>query len=294
MISKNALSTHAQYQEDLILLALLNEVKEGFYVDIGANDPDKDSVTKIFYNAGWTGVNIEPIRKQFELFKQKRPKDTNVCLGIGSEKGSLLFREYTDLSGHSTFSRNYTAEEPKELKYIEYNVEVITLKELFTKYSPNVHVDFLKIDVEGLEYEVIVGNDWSIYRPTVICIESNHQEEAKDWKLTLTDAGYEQFIFDGLNSYYIAKEAWRITNGYAERIVQLSHDALSEYQKRAWMEDSRQLRMLQDENQKIKASLALCQSKLQETSLWNQPLRKRIKIALIGLTIDWMRYKRKR
>lgn len=292
MIDSNAPSSHAQYNEDLVLKALLYSVKKGTYVDVGANHPDDDSVTKLFYEQGWTGVNVEPIKKQYELFEKRRSRDTNLCLGISDKRSELLFREYTGISGHSTFSKNYMEEEPAELEYNEYKVKVITLNDLFDKYIKTKKVDFLKIDVEGLEYEVVKSNNWKKNRPTVICIESNHQEKDKDWDAILSAAEYTRFIFDGLNAYYIAEEELKITEGYAERIVQLNHDALSEYQKQAWITDSKQLQSLQKENNELAHQVRFLQEKLHETSPWNQPLRRRIKIALKGLTVDWIRYKR--
>jgi FkbM family methyltransferase len=296
MIGKNALSTYAQYNEDLVLKALLSDVKGGFYIDVGANDPGLDSVTKLFYQSGWTGINIEPIKKQLELFKVKRPRDINLCLGVGEEETKMLFREYSDISGHSTFSESYISEESASLKFTEYMVEIVTLKKILSKHAPKKPIDFMKIDVEGFEYEVIKGNDWSEYRPSILCIEANHQETKKDWDAILRSADYKQFIFDGLNAYYVAIEKWSLTEGYAERIVRLNHASLSEYQKVAWIKDSKMIRQLQEQSRQLEDQLLALHAEndhLRRTSYWNQSFKIRLKRAVKSLTVDWIRYKRR-
>ena len=296
MISKNALVTHAQYAEDLTLKALLSDIKKGFYIDIGANDPDEDSVTKLFYLSGWSGINVEPIEKQCKILKQKRPRDINLCVGIGDKKGQMLFKESSNISGHSTFSRDYLSEKSDDIEYIEYNVEVITLRQLFEKHAGSNHVNFIKIDVEGLEYEVVKGNDWKKYRPDVICIEANHKEKDKDWGAILESADYKLFVFDGLNAYYVASEAWGLTDGYAERAVQLRHDALNEYQRAAWLRETRELIQQQEMNNELQEKLNACESQLavlRRSSLVDQPLRTRVTRATKALTVDWLKYKKK-
>ena len=81
----------SEYYEDLILFTILSDIKNGFYIDIGAFDPNLVSVTKAFYLRGWNGINIEPLPNQFELFKKERPNDINLELVVGKKNENITF-----------------------------------------------------------------------------------------------------------------------------------------------------------------------------------------------------------
>ena len=81
--------SYAQCLEDLILYCALKDVENGFYIDVGANDPTIDSVTKFFYDRRWHGINIEPLADKCALLAERRPSDINLCVGLGSERGKL-------------------------------------------------------------------------------------------------------------------------------------------------------------------------------------------------------------
>lgn len=201
---------YAQNREDLLIKAFFPDIKNGFYIDVGANDPTIDSVTKLLYDEGWSGINVEPISKHFKALQTQRKRDANLNIGLSSKAGELTFREYVKGDGLSTLDQSmmnfYTKGKHKfpTSDFKEYRIPVKTLREVIAD-SGNPHVHFMKIDVEGYEYEVIDGNDWQKCRPELICIESNHIN--KDWRPILKMAGYEEVFFDGINGYYIAKES---------------------------------------------------------------------------------------
>lgn len=205
------LITYAQNREDLLLNAFFDDSEVGFYVDVGANHPVHESVTKLFYDKGWRGMNLEPTPRLYELLRLTRPRDLNVQVGVSDKPGSLKFREYPHGDGLSTFAtemqQNY--EQANGFfnfftsDYLEYEVPVKTLAELFKEYKVTT-IDFMKVDIEGYEYEALAGNDWKTYRPKVLCIEANHI--VKDWHDLIAKAGYELAFFDGLNEYFVAKE----------------------------------------------------------------------------------------
>ena len=204
---KDEIVSYAQNREDLTLHVLLHGVKSGYYIDVGANGPIVDSVTYYFYLRGWRGINIEPNPTHIKALKKLRPHDVNLQLAIGSQEGEGRFREYLGKShGLSTLSpamkKGYVKQ---KLKFHEYPVKVVPLRDIFKKYlKKNQVIDFLKIDVEGLEYEVIESNDWLSYRPRIVVIESNHIK--KDWRDLIISFGYKKVFFDGLNEYYSSDE----------------------------------------------------------------------------------------
>lgn len=199
------LVTYAQNREDLILSGFFDAKERGFYVDVGAHDAEADSVTKYFYERGWHGINIEPLRQYYEKLKKERTRDINLNIGIGDKNGELVLREYINGTGLSTFSENAKADHEKETTdssgdFVDHRVQIRTLAEVFKEFNVK-HISFLKVDVEGYEHAVLAGNDWKKFRPLVICIEANHIN--KDWRPLLKENGYHLEFFDGLNNYYI-------------------------------------------------------------------------------------------
>jgi FkbM family methyltransferase len=197
---------YSQNREDLTLASFFPDIEKGFYVDVGGYDPDEDSVTKLFYLKGWHGINIEPQPSGYESFKKKRPRDINLNVGISNKEGHLKLRTYTS-GGLSTFSEGVKQEyeikptdDTKEFR--EITVPVRPLNEVFAE-NKVPHIHFMKVDVEGYEYEVLESNDWEKYRPEVLCIEANHIKH--DWRPLLKDANYELVFNDNLNDYYVDK-----------------------------------------------------------------------------------------
>jgi hypothetical protein len=131
----------------------------------------------------------------------------NLQLAIGNQDGEDKFREYLGKKhGLSTLSPEMKKEYVKQkMQFHEYPVKVVPLSYVFKKYlKKSQAVDFLKIDVEGLEYEVIESNDWLSYRPRIVVVEANHVK--KDWRDLIISFGYKKVFFDGLNEYYAANE----------------------------------------------------------------------------------------
>lgn len=282
--------TYAQYHEDVILAALLSDVKKGFYIDIGANYPTIDSVTKHFYDQGWTGINIEPIPSLYEQLTDERPNDLNLQIGIGKKESKLTFYENVTIPGHSSFDYDQAAT-VKGSQIKEYEINVLPLARVILQYKVK-HVHFLKIDVEGFESEVIAGMDWKKVRPEVICIEANHRSDA--WQKDLISKGYIAFINDGLNEYYIAKEAKSRMDDFADKVVKLDYDALRQHQYEYMNTLKKQLNKVTKLNETHHQLLQESRShnqRLARLSLEGVGIGARIKRSVYGMTIDWLRYK---
>lgn len=162
--------SYAQYLEDMVLYCALKNVDKGFYIDVGANDPTLDSVTKFFYDRGWRGINIEPLPDKCALLAEMRPRDINLCVGLGNERGKL---DIFEADGISTFLPNI-AESVNILDHPKRTKNILTLSEVFDRYCPpNQDVHFCKIDVEGFERQVLEGiKDWHKFRPWIFAMES--------------------------------------------------------------------------------------------------------------------------
>lgn len=201
--------SYAQNFEDVMLWRALKDVKEGFYIDVGANDPVVDSVTKWFYEQNWTGINIEPSRDYYERLSKDRARDINLCLGAGNKKGKLTFYNFKD-TGLSTTDETFAKRHSSAgLKVEKEEIEVETLCEICDEYANNKEIHFLKIDVEGAEKQVIDGMNFAKYRPWIVVVEATEPRSeviSVDWEEKLVDAGYMLVYFDGLNRFYISKE----------------------------------------------------------------------------------------
>lgn len=204
--------SYAQNGEDVVLQRAFPAEHKGVYVDIGASDPVIDSVTKHFYEHGWSGVNVEPATLSMELLAADRPRDVNIAAGVGAEAGTLTFYELPrQMSGCSSFSRELSEQYAGQgWETTERSVEVITLAELFEEHVGSRVVDFLKIDVEGGEREVLLGADFTRWRPRTLVIEATSPGTQtpvwEEWESIVTDAGYAFALFDGINRFYVRAE----------------------------------------------------------------------------------------
>ena len=197
--------SYAQNFEDIRLWRALRNVENGFYIDIGANDPVHDSVTKAFYDHGWTGINVEPVANYHQALCEQRPKDTNLqCVG-GENAQDLTFYSIAD-TGLSTLEPT-VAQQRKDagMDVRSHTVQSRTLTAICEQHAQGKPIHFLKIDVEGHEETVLRGMDFSQWRPWIILIETPW-ERNQTWETLLTDAGYQSILFDGLNTYYLAEE----------------------------------------------------------------------------------------
>ncbi len=196
--------SYAQNGEDVLLDRLFPR-SHGFYIDVGANEHRLHSVTKHFYDRGWHGINIEPVPALHQALCVERPRDLNLGLGISNREGSLTFYEAEAASGWSTFSAAQAESlRQRGLKVVEHSIPVMTLARVCEQFvPPGTTIDFLKIDAENHEKEVMEGANWSRWRPRAILIEANG---AQFWERPLLDSGYSFAFYDGINLFYIRDE----------------------------------------------------------------------------------------
>ena len=187
----------SQSGEDRVLCKLLkNEV--GFFIDVGAHHPQRFSNTFLFYKRGWRGINIDPMPGSMSLFNKVRPRDINLEVGIGERQGKLdyfLFNEpaLNGLSKDLSLKRN-EADTAYRIKSV-IKVDVLPLQQVLDNYLPAGQViDFMSIDAEGLDFQVLKSNDWSKYRPKYVLVEilgfSLHDIDRSDIVQFMRNIGY--------------------------------------------------------------------------------------------------------
>ena len=191
----------------MLARALRPDDRGGFWVDVGAGDPVVDSVTAAFAERGWRGVNVEPLPREHERLCAARPADTNLRVALGATAGlGTLFVEPAENRGASTMvpelAERYRAD-GEEFTPIE--VPISTHARVVADHVAGP-VDFLKVDVEGLEREVLAGADWSSFRPRVVVMEAtvpkSDEPAHEGWEPMLLEVGYRFAMFDGLNRFY--------------------------------------------------------------------------------------------
>lgn len=206
------LKTYSQKGEDIIIDKLLNNKKSGFYIDIGANDPDHLNNTKRFYNKGWHGINIEPNPILYYKLNKKRGRDINLNIGISDNNKTIPFY-ILEQDTLSTFSKRQVEDMKKEgiaVKKI-LMIKTHTLKYVLNKHVKTSKIDFMSIDTEGYDLIVLNTNDWEKFKPKILCIEATQfREKNKETKINnfLKVLGYKKYINtihfgESLNSIFI-------------------------------------------------------------------------------------------
>ncbi len=165
----------SQFGEDLIINNYFGGKPNGFFVDVGAHHPYHYSNSFALYLRGWVGVNVEPDPRPIELFKQIRERDTTLNVGIAKSRGKLPYFQFK--SGEiNTFNREQAERLDRDLRFdtrIIATTEVVTLplREVLNKYAANQEIDFLSVDTESLDLEVIESSDWEKFRPRLVLVE---------------------------------------------------------------------------------------------------------------------------
>jgi hypothetical protein len=167
---------YSQEGEDLILSRIFEAQKTGFYVDVGAHHPQRFSNTYLFYQRGWRGINIDAMPGSMELFKKIRPRDINLEVAILKDKKILTYYQFNE-PALNTFSEELSKRRDGQNGYKIVRtpeIEGLPLSQIFDEYLSAEYqggIDFLSVDVEGLDLDVLETNDWSLYRPKIVLVE---------------------------------------------------------------------------------------------------------------------------
>jgi FkbM family methyltransferase len=210
--------SYAQRLEDYHLALAFDGVERGFYVDIGGGHPIADNVSYWFYLKGWHGLVVEPQAQLLDLYSHIRPRDTAVGCLVGRADGEADFHVVERMHGLSTTLASH-AQTAIELggRVKTVRKPMRTLASLVAEHRIEA-IDFLKIDVEGAEADVLAGMDWTKCRPKVVLVEAvvpgSMDQAWAAWEPGLLAHGYNFVLDDELNRFYVAEEAC----GIAERL----------------------------------------------------------------------------
>ncbi len=212
----------ADEMEDVILYHVLKYDNDIFFIDVGSNDPVNNSVTKWLYDTkNACGINIEPQRKLWELCMNERPRDINLCVGVGEKEGVETL--YLQEGGSTICKKNVIIENSDSVM-----IEIKTLSAICDEYVKDKEITFLKIDVEGYERQVLLGADFDRYRPKIILVESTIPRTKisnyDEWEEILIEGGYHFVYSRGVNRYYVADEQ---RGRYDDRFIQFENDRAS-------------------------------------------------------------------
>jgi FkbM family methyltransferase len=204
-VNYDRLGSYSQFQEDLIIDALLGYPHDGIYIDVGANHPVTLNNTYRFYKRGWRGISVEPNPALHARLAEVRPCDKNLNIGIAPKKKMETFY-ITDPDTLSSFDRKTSMREARRYGggiVSELQIECLPLTELFAiaaKEHSGKTVVLLSVDCEGYDLEVLRSLDWKIYRPSVVLVEIN-QGGSKIEEL-LRGVGYQLVFCNGTNGIF--------------------------------------------------------------------------------------------
>jgi FkbM family methyltransferase len=211
--------SYAQNFEDVMLWRALGHVQQGLYVDVGAQHPRIDSISRAFYERGWRGIHVEPVPAFADMLRQDRPDETVLQVALGAAEGFLELNVFPD-TGLSTAIPGYAERHRLERGYATERITVpmLTLESALAALAGK-DVHWLKIDVEGFEEQVLRGWDSTRLRPWVLVIEAtipnSPATDHEKWEHLVTAAGYRYVYFDGLNRFYIAGEHPELARAFA-------------------------------------------------------------------------------
>ncbi|MFA7236962.1 MAG: FkbM family methyltransferase [Phycisphaeraceae bacterium] len=173
----------------------------GCFIEVGANDPVKYSQTWQLEQDGWSGIPVEPVPELGDLLREKRPRSRVATVACGSPEqvGTATFHvsrntQFSSLAGrHVDFNPDYVQSVP---------VQVMTLDQVIAQHAPG-KIDFVSIDVEGMQLDVLRGFDLARHQPDLLLVE-DHLIDFRTHRY-LRRRGYQLVKRTGLNNWYVPR-----------------------------------------------------------------------------------------
>lgn len=181
------------------------------YIDVGACHPHRSSNTMLFYMNGSRGINIEPNQELKDEFYQYRPEDINLFVGVGTGRGEGIFYK-SDNPFVSTFLPSRMGPSQK-MWGVTYeggeSVPLMTLNDIVDEYCDGIFPDFIDVDIEGMDAEVLRCMDVSVSSPKLICMEGQAADILAQKKCRETGGGYVPYCRITCNTIYLREDIYK-------------------------------------------------------------------------------------
>lgn len=207
-MDKHATASFSQEGEDIILQRLLEGRTSGRYVDVGAHHPSRFSNTRLLYDSGWRGLNVDALPGSMQPFRSRRRGDVNIEAAVGSVPGSAVFWQFQEPALS-------TLEEAVALERIEaghallqtVDLPVLDLASLIDEHLGDARVDLLTVDVEGRDLDVLRSLDWDRQAPAIVCVESTGEicDLSSGPAAFLVERGYRLYAATGLSRIFVRR-----------------------------------------------------------------------------------------
>ena len=201
--------SYSQFNDDIFIKKFFKDKIAGKYVDIGCHHPFRLNNTYLLYKNGWSGINIDLMKINVDLFNIWRPRDINICSAISNKNKTVLvyIPNNNILSTEISINKNYTNMIKKYHRnpYIKKKIKIYTFEKIIKNLKINLKkFDFLKIDIEGEDYKVLKNINLKKYSPQLICIEKGIEKNENQNKINryLKSLRYKLISKSPINLFY--------------------------------------------------------------------------------------------
>jgi len=204
--------SYGQNREDVVLRRALRDVATGSYVDVGANDPRLYSLTRGFYDQGWSGITVEPVPAFAEAHRRERPRDTLVEAAVTDQDIDSITLHVIGDTGLSTLVDDVSERHARDgWESRDVEVPAKSLDRVLEEAGwEGRDIHFVSVDVEGAEPEVLRSFDLRRWRPWILVVESTAPRSTEQthhrWEPAVVEAGWVPCLFDGLSRYYASPD----------------------------------------------------------------------------------------
>jgi len=190
--------TYSLFQEDLFIKKYFKNRSKGFFIDVGCYHPLDGNNTQLLYKKGWNGINFDINHYSIKLFEFFRKRDINIHSGISNKKTKLTMYYRKEINMLNTLDKKIAKIHFRN-GFKKKNIQVNTLNFFISKYFKKIEkIDFLNIDVEGVELNVLKSLNFKQYKPQLICIEIHNSKN-------MYDTNYDYLKSNDIYKYLINK-----------------------------------------------------------------------------------------
>ena len=190
---------YSLFGEDKFIERYFRNKPKGFYIDVGCYHPLDGNNTQLLYKKGWNGINLDINYYSIELFNFLRKRDINIHSGISNKKNRLTMYYRKEINMLNTLDEKIAKMNFRN-GYKKKNIQVNTLNYFISKYFKKIDmIDFINIDVEGVELNVLKSLNFKKYKPKLICVEIHNIKKMFDtnYKYLKTNSIYNFLVKKG-------------------------------------------------------------------------------------------------